>query len=250
MGENVKLVARPSNYTDSGPKVEEIKSVNNSLRVDTTAALYGIASGITDPLPVTNRTPLGVLASRFMEPVLQASANFSNGDQFFTDSTGFKAFRCIALAVPAGEAVIVGFSNTASDSTAIKATIDSITTITTGEWDTPDGVSNTGIITLTAAQPVSPWIYAYGTPDSAWIASTNYAVGNTVRPVSPNGYRYEVTTDSGSSGIVEPVWPTTIGNTIVDGGITWTCRGPITIKSVGLQQTGGTLTLVVIETVA
>lgn len=58
----------------------------------------------------------------------------------------------------------------------------------------------------------------------AWVALTNYSIGNFVRPTTPNGFRYEVTTDAGSAAAGEPVWPLTVGTTVVDGGITWTCR--------------------------
>jgi len=60
---------------------------------------------------------------------------------------------------------------------------------------------------------------------SAWVGSTNYSIGNRVIPTVSNGYYYEVTTDAGSSAGAQPTWPTTIGTTIVDGGITWTCSG-------------------------
>lgn len=58
----------------------------------------------------------------------------------------------------------------------------------------------------------------------AWAASTNYSVGDFRRPTTPNGFRYEATADTGSSGGTEPTWPTTVGSTVVDSGITWTCR--------------------------
>lgn len=60
---------------------------------------------------------------------------------------------------------------------------------------------------------------------SAWAGSTNYALGDRRVPTSLNGYYYEVTTDAGSSGGGEPSWPLSIGSTVVDGGITWTCSG-------------------------
>ena len=61
---------------------------------------------------------------------------------------------------------------------------------------------------------------------SAWTAATDYSAGDRVIPTSVNGYYYEVTTDAGSShATTEPTWPTTIGNTVVDQGITWTCEG-------------------------
>jgi len=59
---------------------------------------------------------------------------------------------------------------------------------------------------------------------ATWQATNNYASGALVIPTVPNGRYYEATTDTGSSGASEPTWPTTIGATVVDDGITWTCR--------------------------
>lgn len=60
---------------------------------------------------------------------------------------------------------------------------------------------------------------------SMWATATNYSIGNRRIPTVANGYYYEVTTDAGSSGGTEPTWPTSIGTTVVDSGITWTCMG-------------------------
>lgn len=60
--------------------------------------------------------------------------------------------------------------------------------------------------------------------DDAWVAATNYALGDFVEPTTPNGFRYEATADAGSSDSAEPTWPTVVGATVVDAGITWTCR--------------------------
>ena len=59
----------------------------------------------------------------------------------------------------------------------------------------------------------------------AWAATTAYATTspNYVTPTAPNGFRYECTT-GGTSGGSEPTWPTTIGATVADGTVTWTCR--------------------------
>jgi hypothetical protein len=62
-------------------------------------------------------------------------------------------------------------------------------------------------------------------PYAAWQAAHNYALGERVRPTNVNGYLYEVTADAGSSAGTEPAWTTTPGTTVVDSGITWTCRG-------------------------
>ena len=72
-----------------------------------------------------------------------------------------------------------------------------------------------------------------GADPGAWAAATAYAVGVFRRPTVANGLRYEVTAivGTGTSGAAEPVWPTTIGLTVIDnpGGnqITWTCRALI-----------------------
>lgn len=55
-----------------------------------------------------------------------------------------------------------------------------------------------------------------------WAATTAYSLGDSARPTTPNGYRYEVTT-AGTSGGSEPTWPTTIDSTVTDGTIEWTC---------------------------
>ena len=71
---------------------------------------------------------------------------------------------------------------------------------------------------------------------SAWAATYNYVVNAFVKPTVENGYVYEATTDAGSSGGSEPTWPTTIGGTVVDSGITWTCRA-------GQPQDGDVVTI-------
>ena len=56
-----------------------------------------------------------------------------------------------------------------------------------------------------------------------WNASTAYTLNNECTPdASQNGYTYRVTV-AGTSGGGEPTWPTTLGNTVVDGAVTWEC---------------------------
>jgi len=58
---------------------------------------------------------------------------------------------------------------------------------------------------------------------SDWAASTAYSLGDFRAPTTDNGYWYEVTV-AGTSGASEPTWPTTPGDTVDDGTVTWTCR--------------------------
>lgn len=57
-----------------------------------------------------------------------------------------------------------------------------------------------------------------------WQAETVYAADAFVLPTRPNGKLYKVTVGGGgSSGASEPTWPTTIGQTVADGDLAWTC---------------------------
>ena len=84
--------------------------------------------------------------------------------------------------------------------------------------------------------PGEAWVVAYNTrigawqiekvnnTYSVWAGTTAYSLGNRRIPTVANGYYYEVTV-AGTSAAGEPVWPTTIGNTVTDGTVTWICRG-------------------------
>ena len=80
---------------------------------------------------------------------------------------------------------------------------------------------------------------------TAWTADTEMAVGDIVVPTTgkENGYRYECTAVAGDKkthATTEPTWPTTVGATVVDDQVTWTC---IYGNHLGSGVNGGTLTL-------
>ncbi len=54
----------------------------------------------------------------------------------------------------------------------------------------------------------------------AYETSTEYSIGDIVRPATPNGHSYRCTV-AGTSGTETPVWPTTEGGTVTDGEVTW-----------------------------
>ena len=67
---------------------------------------------------------------------------------------------------------------------------------------------------------------------SPWQANHAYATGArcvcrvAYATVAARAFVYEVTDDGTSHATTEPSWPTTVGNTVVDNGVTWTCRAP------------------------
>lgn len=56
-----------------------------------------------------------------------------------------------------------------------------------------------------------------------WAAATAYVLGDHVEPTVDNTYTYDCTTAGTSHASVEPTWPTTIGVTVADGTVVWTC---------------------------
>lgn len=56
-----------------------------------------------------------------------------------------------------------------------------------------------------------------------WYPSTLYEPYQYVRPSTPSNYQY-VCVSGGTSGTVEPTWPTTVGHTVTDGTCTWACE--------------------------
>lgn len=54
--------------------------------------------------------------------------------------------------------------------------------------------------------------------------TTAYALNAYILPAAPNGYYYKATTAGTSSGTT-PTYPTTVGQTVTDGTVVWTCAG-------------------------
>lgn len=81
-------------------------------------------------------------------------------------------------------------------------------------------VAGTGYTARGAALGTKIINYYGSNTATAWVASTGYALGQIVRPTAPNGYVYACTV-AGTSNSSAPTWPTTVGNTVTDGGVTW-----------------------------
>lgn len=68
------------------------------------------------------------------------------------------------------------------------------------------------------------------TVPSDWAADTATAAKHRVKPTVANGYIYEATAVAGDTkthATTEPTWPTTLGSTVVDDQVTWTCVGKL-----------------------
>jgi len=59
-----------------------------------------------------------------------------------------------------------------------------------------------------------------------WSAETTQASGDIVRSTDENGLAYQAGGAGATHADTEPTWPTTIGDTVVDNAVTWTCIGP------------------------
>ena len=59
-----------------------------------------------------------------------------------------------------------------------------------------------------------------------WAADTVKALGDVVNPTVANGFSYRCTARAGdfkTHATTEPTWPTTLGATVADDAVTWTC---------------------------
>jgi hypothetical protein len=103
------------------------------------------------------------------------------------------------------------------------------------------GGASTGTFTVSTTPIISTFVPAY----DAWQSDSPYALKSIIVPANipwapkvaysaqsaiiptaanVNGF-YFVATAGGTSGATEPTWPSTIGNTVSDGTVTWTCAG-------------------------
>jgi hypothetical protein len=78
---------------------------------------------------------------------------------------------------------------------------------------------------LPASSP-APVIDTPGTAAATRANTTPYALGAYVVPAVSNGFYYKATAAGTSAGTL-PTYPTTIGGTVTDGTVTWTCAGKV-----------------------
>lgn len=84
-------------------------------------------------------------------------------------------------------------------------------------------LSGTGIVEFVVSDRQDSLLNA-PVSSSFWKANYSYSQYNAVVPTSGrNGFIYQLTSAGGTSGSSEPAWPTTVGATVSDSGLTWTC---------------------------
>lgn len=107
------------------------------------------------------------------------------------------------------------------------------TTLSTGEFQSDIIVGGTGVEVANGAGYTTGGVALSSVTWAATVAnswsvsaaiSTAYLVGAVVRPSAGNGFVYQCVVAGTSSGTA-PTWPTVVGTTVADGGVTWLCIG-------------------------
>lgn len=143
--------------------------------------------------------------------VTSATAAFTSADVGARISGGSIPAGATISSVTNGTTVVISAAATAT-ATAVTLTV---THEVSGTGYTLGGVAATGAsITYTAA---NSWATARAN-------STAYALGDVVRPATANGFLYRASV-AGTSAATVPTYPTVVGQTVTDGGVTWTNIG-------------------------
>jgi hypothetical protein len=92
--------------------------------------------------------------------------------------------------------------------------------------DITNELTTAGGYTAGGAAVANPTVsYTAANSWTAWAANTAYTVGTLRRPSTGNGLLYRCAVAGTSHASTEPTWPTTVGETVTDNGITWVCAG-------------------------
>jgi hypothetical protein len=164
---------------------------------------------------------MAVTAKWFGQAIMQAfgSGTLGNNPNIDFLSDTIKAMLCTSSYAPDQSAHVFK---------------SSVTNEVTGTGYTAGGATlGSKTLTYTAANSWS----------TQWTASTAFAAGAIVRPTTGNGYLYRAQA-AGTTSSSQPSWPTAIGATVVDGGVTWTCvsYGIITFDAADVSWANATIT--------
>jgi len=130
----------------------------------------------------------------------------------------------------------MGIEFTTSDFTTLANNISRLTTsaavasATLTDEALGDAVLGGLIPFANAMTSVSEVAAVNGDGAAAWAATTAYSLNAYRQPTVANTFYYKATT-AGTSAASEPTWPVTVGATVVDGSVTWTCMGHIILTA-------------------
>lgn len=127
-----------------------------------------------------------------------------------------------------GLSMNIGSFGDTSASTSLYGAIDNVLSTLRTSFPTKT------IAVFTPLERSDAWYNNHHTVTSTTWSSGSKTVNTFIVPTVSNGYSYVCTT-AGTTGATEPTWSTTIGNTVTDGTVVWTCFGPVT-SSVSLQD--------------
>lgn len=84
---------------------------------------------------------------------------------------------------------------------------------------------------------LTPGAYAVQKGCVIWAPGETQALDDLCVPSTLNGFLYRVTSvTTGVTGASEPAWPTTVGATVIDGGVRWTCGVATATAGVSLEN--------------
>ena len=144
-------------------------------------------------------------------------------DKFYDAGTTWTLTSVTATSLVSGSATTYRITPTSTTAASLR------TAIGTTALGTKNALGDCGIRFSVSLRGVS---YSYAVPVSVqvrwgaeWSTARAYTAGNLVVPTTANNYIYRCSVAGTSHAVTEPTWPTTVGGTVTDNGITWICDG-------------------------
>lgn len=227
------------------PRSTDIVKTEKLTVKDYIASNFGGTSGIRDTIVTVKENKLYVGAPLYNSTLYSGSI----GEFSVPFSTSYRNTGYFVFELDSNKSIIIQKQNTTISffefvSGGTPTSISTVSTLAANAevyleaiFCSTEKASTTGYVKYAFLNlPGEAWVVAYNTrigtwqiekvnnTYSVWAGTTAYSLGNRRIPTVANGYYYEVTV-AGTSAVGEPVWPTTIGNTVTDGTVTWICRG-------------------------